>query len=194
MYSSMSILPRRIAKYYPAVNSVPLRAIPARVPHHADMLKSAKDIRREKFTAEVERVGGVKQFVDTYGENPDYVRQLISGVTPMGHRAARRLERLLGKPENWMDAQDEKTPDKHAENDMRAVRATLECLIVAVTANLPGVAGDFASLLLDRTRRAGFSDDKGLVADVLDIVGEGQNAAAASVQRALRRVPARKTK
>jgi hypothetical protein len=56
------------------------------------MLKSAKDIRREKFTAEVNKAGGVKQFVELYSENPDYVRQLISGKTPMGHRAARRLE------------------------------------------------------------------------------------------------------
>jgi plasmid maintenance system antidote protein VapI len=158
------------------------------------MLKSAKDIRREKFISEVERVGGVKQFVDVYGENPDYVRQLVSGTTPIGHRAARRLEKLLGQPENWMDVNSEPTPDKHAENDMRAVRATLECLIISLTANSPGAARDFAALLSERTGLEHFSAEKGLVADALDIVGEGQNAAEASVRRALQRALVRKTK
>jgi phage repressor protein C with HTH and peptisase S24 domain len=71
-------------------------------------MKSIKEIRRENLKFLVEQAGSRSEFVNnekaeklnlTYG----YVGSLINGHSSFGDSAARKIEKLTGKPENWLD-------------------------------------------------------------------------------------------
>lgn len=72
---------------------------------------SAAEIRRLNYAQAVAEAGGVPEFVkkyEAYDLNPDYVRQLLNGKDVkggrnIGARSARKIEAMLGKPENWLD-------------------------------------------------------------------------------------------
>jgi hypothetical protein len=84
------------------------------------MPKPISQIRREHFSAHVEKAGGIDKFVSKTNGNPDYVRQVLRGGpkpgTNLGHRKAREYEALLGDPPNsWDQDMEANMPDSIEE-------------------------------------------------------------------------------
>lgn len=66
-----------------------------------------KDIRRENLTlllTEYRRDGKTQaDFARALDVEPAYVSQLVTGVREIGDKTGRKVERVAGKPEGWMD-------------------------------------------------------------------------------------------
>ena len=63
-----------------------------------------KQTRRRRF-AELEReVGGQSELIRITGLAQAYVSNLKTGHTSFGEKAARKIEKLAGKPYLWLDA------------------------------------------------------------------------------------------
>lgn len=140
----------KIAFRYPVVNSVSLRDENSNVLDDWRMAFSCAEIRRNNFAAEVEKVGGIHEFVEKYGTNVDYVRQLLNGKDTkggrnIGDRAARKIEGLLNKPANWMDQDhsEKRSPAlivNQAENDVDALRYFVAALTATMVVTRPAEA------------------------------------------------------
>lgn len=175
----------KIAKRYPVVNSVSLRDTNSRTLDHPDMPKSAAEIRRENFAAEVEKAGGAQKFADLHEGNVDYVRQMLNGKgvkggRNIGDRSARRIEGYLKKPKNWLD-QDHSDPrspalvTNQAENDVDALRFFAAALTAAMAAIRPGEGAAVAATLRKKAPKKFV--ENGLLKELLQVLDKGSKKA-----------------
>jgi hypothetical protein len=173
-----------IAKDYPKRNSLLLQARGRRLPDHSGMLKSAAEIRREKFSLEVAREGGAVKFADKHNMNPDYVRQLLNGRdhggANIGNRAARKIEGLLGKPTNWLDHVGDVPLAIHSENDVIALQIAMRSLVKALAVATPLAAPVFAAQVRAMAEAERFSTKQALLANLLGIAEQDQRTEEAS--------------
>lgn len=147
----------KIAFRYPDVNSVSLRDKNSNLLDDCGMAMSCAEIRRRNYAAEVDKAGGVDRFFDKYGTNPDYVRQLLNGKgvkggRNIGDRAARKIEKMLNRPENWMDQDhtEKRSPAlalNQGENDVDALRFFAAALTATMAIMRPAEARAVAAAI-----------------------------------------------
>lgn len=182
MYSS-SVMRPKIAYHYPDCNSVSLRHTQKRLCDDLRMeLKPVAEVRRGKFVAAVDEVGGVVLFARLHNQNPDWIRQMYNGKgrkggINIGAEAARKIEGWLKKPPNWLDHEGEVPAAIHSENDVIALQIAIRSLVKALAVATPLAAPVFAAQVQALAEAQGFSTRQALLANLLAIAEQGQHTA-----------------
>jgi SOS-response transcriptional repressor LexA len=66
-------------------------------------MKNIDEIRKANFTALLSQSVSLRVFAETIETSPAYVSQLNTGHRKIGNNLARRIEKNLSLPKNWMD-------------------------------------------------------------------------------------------
>ena len=69
-----------------------------------------KEIRIRQLQKLLTEYKNQQDLADKVGVEQNYVSQLLSGKKPFGEKAARKIERGAGKPEKWLDHDEEERP------------------------------------------------------------------------------------
>jgi hypothetical protein len=165
------------------------------------MPKPAQQVRRENFSAEVERLGGKKAFIDRTDENPDMVNQILrgkeNGGRNIGDRLARRLEaEVLKRPLYWLDQDHSKALEAKAnatkddqrsqslfnnqvENDIDAVRHAISALYAFIASERPAEAARIAAAMRDQETGIPqkFLENDGFVKLLMKVLDKGARRA-----------------
>ncbi len=110
-----------IAPCYPESNSI------LRVPSRSSLLLNRdgmdnKEIRRANLLLLIAEAGSAAALAHRAGIDETYLRNIKNAVREMGDELARRIEEKLEMPHGWMDTQQDRATDHHAQDLLQDFR------------------------------------------------------------------------
>lgn len=73
-------------------------------------------IRQENLKILSSKYKNQREFADLLDKTPGYISQLKIGSCPFGEKAARNIEKLMGKPIGWMDTDHESSASEATDS------------------------------------------------------------------------------
>lgn len=87
-------------------------------------MEDIQDVRRRRLAQLQSELGGQTELIQATGLAQSYISGLIRGRNPFGEKAARKIEKLTGRPYLWLDDVD--VASVRTEEIIRDIRTLLE--------------------------------------------------------------------